>query len=67
MIVDADDIVIFDYQTQRLREKVAPKTINEQVGFLLRLLGERGELIRARLRKQKLLKLKGRIAVAKVY
>jgi integrase len=67
MNVDADDSIVFDYQTQRLREKAAPKTINEEVGFLLRLLGERGELIRARLRKQKLLKLKGSKAVAKAY
>jgi hypothetical protein len=43
---------------QRLREKAAPKSINEEVGFLLRLLSERGELIRARLRKQKALELK---------
>jgi hypothetical protein len=42
-----------------LREKAAPKTINEEVGFLLRLLGERGNLIRHRLRKRKTLKLKG--------
>jgi hypothetical protein len=59
MIVDADENTVLEYQEQRLREKAAPKTINEEVGFLLRLLGERGELIRARLRKQKTLKLKG--------
>ena len=53
MIVDADETMVLGYQEQRLREKAAPKSINEEVGFLLRLLSERGELIRARLRKQK--------------
>jgi len=67
MIVDADEIMVLGYQEQRLREEAAPKTINEEVGFLLRLLGERGELIRARLRKGKSLKLKGSKPVAKVY
>jgi integrase len=66
MIV-ADENTVLEYQEQRLREKAAPKTINEEVGFLLRLLGERGELIRARLRKQKTLKLKGSKPVAKAY
>ena len=41
----------------RLTEKVAPKTVNEEVGFLLRLLGDMGDLLRVRLRKKKLLKL----------
>ena len=67
MIVDADEAMVLGYQEQRLREKAAPKSINEEVGFLLRLLGERGELIRARLRKQKSLKLKGSKPVAKAY
>jgi hypothetical protein len=67
MIVDGDESIVLDYQEQRLREKAAPKTINEEVGVLLRLLGERGELIRAGLRKQKSLKLKGSKTVAKAY
>lgn len=67
MIVDADETMVLGYQEQRLREKAAPKTINEEVGFLLRLLGKRRELIRARLRKQKSLKLKGSKPVAKAY
>jgi hypothetical protein len=58
MIGDADESMVMDYQNQRLREKAAPKTTNEEVGFLLRLLGDRGELIRSRLRKQRSLKLK---------
>jgi integrase len=67
MVVDADEALVLGYQEQRLRERASPKTINEEVGFLLRLLGERGELIRARLRKQKALKLKGTKPIAKVY
>ena len=67
MLVDITDKTVKGYQTERLREAAAPKTINEEVGFLLRLLGERGELIRAQLRKQKSLKLKGSKPVAKAY
>jgi hypothetical protein len=36
-----------NYQEQRLRGKAAPKSIKEEVGFLLRVLADRGELIRA--------------------
>lgn len=67
MIVDIDEDTVRQYQTDRLREDAAPKTINEEVGFLLRLLGDRGDLIRLRLRKQKSLKLKGSTPVAKAY
>jgi integrase len=67
MIVDADEKTVLEYQEQRLREKGAPKTINEEVGFLVRLLADRGELIRVRLRKLKSLKLKGSKSVAKAY
>jgi integrase len=57
----------FSYQEQRLREQAAPKSVNEEVGFLPRLLGEGGQLIRARLSRQKALKLKGSKPVAKAY
>ena len=57
MLVDISDHVVKGYQAARLKESAAPKTINEEVGFLLRLLGENGELIRARLRRTKALKL----------
>ena len=67
MIVDVDENTVLEYQKQRLGEKAAPKTINEEVGFLLRLLGERGELVRAHLRKRKLLKLKVSRQAAKAY
>jgi integrase len=45
----------------------APKTINEEVGVLLRLLGEAGEPIRARLRRQKTLTLAIPERVGKAY
>jgi integrase len=67
MAVDVTDKTVKNYQTARLKEKAAPKTINEEVGFLLRLLGEAGEPIRARLRRQKALKLAIRERVGKAY
>lgn len=67
MLVDIDDGAVREYQDARLKQKAAPKTINEEVGFLLRLLEDRGELIRAQLKRQKCLKLKVRNDVAKVY
>src|SRR5258708_29052016 len=67
MTVDVTDKTVKSYQTARLKEKAAPKTINEEVGFLLRVLGESGEPIRARLRRQKALKLAVRNQVGKAY
>jgi integrase len=57
MVVDVTDRTVTEYQTTRLKEGASPKTINEEVGFLLRLLGEAGDVIRARLRRRKALKL----------
>jgi len=65
--VDVNDKAVKAYQTARLMEEAAPKTINEEVGFLLRLLGEAGEPIRARLRRQKALKLPVRNRIGKAY
>lgn len=67
MLVDVDEQTVIWYQGHRLKEKAAPKTINEEVGFLLRLIGGHGEPLRAHLRKQKTLKLRGSKPVAKVY
>ena len=67
MAVDVTDKTVKAYQTARLKEKAAPKTINEEVGFLLRLLGEAEEIIRARLRRQRALKLVVREQVGKAY
>ena len=57
MAVDVTEKTVSAYQTTRLREKAAPKTINEEVGFLLRLLGDAGDIIRTRLRRRKTLRL----------
>jgi integrase len=67
MVVDVTDKTVTAYQTSRLKEGAAPKTINEEVGFLLRLLGEFGDPIRARLRRQKTLKLPVGKQVGKAY
>jgi hypothetical protein len=67
MAVDITEKTVKAYQTARLKEGSAPKTINEEVGFLLRLLGEAGDIIRVRLRRQKSLKLAVRQQVGKAY
>ena len=67
MLVDFNEAAVIKYQNDRLDEGTAPKTINEEVGFLLRILGEPGDIIRARLRKRKMLKLKVRNAIGKAY
>lgn len=66
MLVDFSEAVI-KYQNDRLDEDAAPKTINEEVGFLLRILGESGDILRVRLRKKKVLKLKVRKTIGKAY
>jgi hypothetical protein len=58
MSVDMSDVAITGYQTSRLKEKASPKSINEEVGFLLRILDEHGDAIRAKLRRKGSLKLK---------
>jgi integrase len=67
MAVDVTDKTVKAYQTMRLKETAAPKTINEEVGFLLRILGEAGDGIRARLRRQRALKLTVRGQVGRAY
>jgi len=57
LVVDIDEAAVLGYQENRLREDASPKSINEEVRFLLKMLGDPGEVIRARLRKQKQLKL----------
>src|SRR6202789_401852 len=54
---DITDSAVLRYQEDRLREKAAPKSINEEVRFLLKMLGDPGEVIRAHLKKTKQLKL----------
>src|SRR6202789_1315964 len=57
IVADITEVSVLRYQEDRLREKVAPKSINEEVRFLLKMLGDPGELIRAQLKKTKQLKL----------
>jgi integrase len=57
LVVDIDEAAVLGYQEDRLREKAAPKSINEEVRFLLKMLGDSGEVIRAHLKKKKQLKL----------
>ncbi len=56
-----------DYQTARLKEKAARKTINDDVGYLLRLLGEQGDFIRGKMGRDKTLKLKVQKRAGKAY
>lgn len=57
LVVEITPNVVKRYQADRLKEKAAPKTINDEVQLLLRLCGEQGDLIRATLRRDKALKL----------
>ena len=67
MLVDFNEATVIHYQNARLGESAAPKSVNEEVGFLLRILGDPGDLLRIRLRKRKMLKLKVRQTVGKAY
>jgi integrase len=67
MLVDITDAEVKTYQSARLAEAAAPKTINEEIGVLLRLLGERGDAIRARMKRDKSLKLAVRQTVGKAF
>jgi hypothetical protein len=65
--VDVDASAVLKYQEDRLREGAAPKSINEEARFLLKMLGDPGEIVRAQLRKEKQLKLKARIQIGKAF
>ena len=67
MVVDFNEAVVMTYQTDRLKEKAAPKSVNEEVTFLLRLLGDAGDALRIRLRRNKALKLKVSQNVGRAY
>ena len=58
LVLEVTPVTVKKYQTDRLTEKAAPKTVNEEVAMMLRLCGDQGELIRSRLRREKALKLK---------
>ena len=57
MVADLGDTAVKDYQTARLKESSAPKSIDEEVGFLLRMLEDHSDAIRIRLKRQRRLKL----------
>jgi integrase len=57
LVVEITPTVVKSYQAGRLAEKAGPKTINNEVLLLLRLCGDQGDLIRARLRRDKAMKL----------
>ena len=67
LAVDVTDATVKAYQSARLKAKYAPKTINEEVGYLFRVLGERGDFIRVKMRHQKTLKLKAGRQVARAF
>jgi integrase len=57
IVADITETAVLRYQEDRLREKAAPKSINEEVRFLLKMLGDPGEVIRAHLKETMQLKL----------
>jgi integrase len=57
LVVEITPTVVKRYQTDRLAAKAGPKTINDEVLLLLRLCGDQGDLIRAKLRREKAMKL----------
>jgi len=67
MLVDFNEAAVIHYQNARLDDGASPKSVNEEVGFLLRILGDPGDLLRIRLRKRKMLKLKVRQTVGKAF
>ncbi len=67
LLVDIDESTVLKYQTDRLKESAAPKSINEEVRFLLTMMGEPGDVLRVRLRKKKKLKLPSRRKIGKAY
>ena len=58
---------VIKYQNDRLTERAAPKTVNEEVGFLLHIMGDLGDLLRVQLKKKKKLKLRVRNDIGKAY
>jgi integrase len=67
MLVDVNEEAAKKYQEARLRENAAPKSINEEVGFLLRMMDIAGDVLRVRLHKKKILKLKTGTPIGKAY
>jgi len=58
LLVEIDVNSVRTYQDARIDEKAHPKTINEEVGVLLRIMRELGKVIRARMAGENTLRLK---------
>jgi integrase len=58
LVLEITPTVVKRYQTARLAEEAANKTINDETLLLLRLCGDQGDLIRSKMRREKSLKLK---------
>jgi hypothetical protein len=67
LLVDIDEAAVLGYQSSRLKELAAPKSVNEEVRFLLTMMEQQGDIIRASLRKKKKLKLPARRKIGKAY
>jgi len=67
LLVDIDEAAVLSYQSSRLKELAAPKSVNEEVRFLLTMMEQQGDVIRASLRKKKKLKLPTRRKIGKAY
>jgi len=57
LLIDVTANTVVSYQTARLREGASGKTINEEVGFLFRVMGDVGDVVRLRLKKSHELRL----------
>lgn len=44
LLIDIDETTVLAYQTARLKEQASPKSINEEVRFLLTMMGESGDV-----------------------
>ena len=57
MLIEISNKVIAEYQAVRLKEKASGCSINSEVMFALRVMGEIGDAVRAKLRREKRLRL----------
>ena len=67
LLVDIDEAAVLGYQSSRLKELAAPKSVNEEVRFLLTMMEQQGDVIRTSLRKKKKLKIPARRKIGKAY
>jgi integrase len=67
LVVEITPTVMKRYQVNRLAQKAAPKTINEEVMLLLRLCGDQGDLIRVKMHRSKSLRLKLPVSPGRAY